>query len=125
MKIAPDKIDEYLEGRLQDWGEWLRTGNQLGIGYPAHSMVQLILEGKIITNNKQFWSFLEVHEEAEEIEKLVAEMSLYKRPMADCLRMHYMDNVSIRRNAKRAGISYSYYNLYLQMARQWLIGKLS
>jgi hypothetical protein len=124
MKISPEKMDEYLESRLHEWGEWLRTGNFLGIGYPSRAIVQLIQEGKIVTREEKFRAVLEVNESAEEIERLVAEMSAYKRQMADCLRLYYLDNIGLRRNAKKIGISYSQFKICVLMAKQWLLGRL-
>jgi hypothetical protein len=126
--MMPDNyehIDDYLELRLNEWGEWLRIGNSLGIGYPRQSILALIQEGKIITKNKKFRSIIETHENAEEIEKLVSEMAQYKLYMAQALRSYYLDSLSLRSGAKKLGISHTQYNLYVQMAKQWLVGRMS
>ena len=126
--MSPDKydnFDDYLEDRLAEWGEWLRTGNSLGIGYSSQSILALIREGRIISRSKNFSSVLETNERAEEIEKLIAEMAKYKFEMAQVLRCYYLDNLSLRSNARKLGVSHMQYNLYLQMAKQWLVGRLS
>ena len=128
MIMVPDKFDDfddYLEHRLVVWGEWLRTGNYLGIGYSNQSILNLIMEGKIITRNKKFSTVLETHEAAEEIERLVAEMSEYKLEMAQALRLYYLDNLSLRSSANKIGVSATLYKLYVRMGKQWLIGRLS
>ncbi len=118
-------IDDYLEHRLEEWGEWLRIGNSFGLGYGKLSFIELIRQGRIITKNKRFYQFIEAHEAAEEIENLVSEMAQYKLNMAQALRSYYMDNLSLRSSAKKLGISHMQYKLYVDMAKQWLIGKFS
>ncbi len=120
-----DYLDEYLESRLCEWAEWLRSGNQLGIGYPRRSILALIKEGKVITKNRQFCSVIETNDNAEEIENLVREMAQYKRVMAEALRNYYLDRLSLRRCARQFKISHMHYKLYIEMAKQWLIGRLS
>jgi DNA-directed RNA polymerase specialized sigma subunit len=120
-----DNFDDYIEDRLAEWGEWLGTGNSLGIGYSSQSILALIHEGKIISRSKNFGAVLETNERAEEIENLVAQMAQYKFEMAQALRLYYIDSLSLRRSAKKLGVSYSHYHLYVQMAKQWLIGRLS
>jgi hypothetical protein len=44
--------------------------------------------------------------------------------MADCLRLYYLDNIGLRRNAKKIGISYSQFKICVLMAKQWLFGRL-
>jgi len=120
-----NNFDDYLEDRLVEWGEWLRTGNYLGIGYASQSVLNLIREGKIFTRDKKFCTVLETHEAAEEIERLVSEMAGYKLLMAQALRTYYLDSFTMRSSAKKLGVSYSKYNLYVQMAKQWLTGRLN
>jgi DNA-directed RNA polymerase specialized sigma subunit len=120
-----DHIDDYLELRLNEWAEWLSSGNTLGIGYPKQSIISLIREGVVISRkNNNNCSVLEVNEQVEEIEKLISEMSDYKPIMAKCLRMYYLDNLSLRSNAKKLEISYSQFKLNVLMAKQWLVGRL-
>jgi hypothetical protein len=77
MKLSPEKMDEYLESRLLEWGEWLHTGNFLGIGYPSQAIVQLIQEGKIVAREEKFRAVLEVNENADPIQA-IAPPSLIK-----------------------------------------------
>lgn len=128
MTLPPDRyqnFDDYLEDRLAEWGEWLRTGNYFGIGYSNQSILNLIREGKIITRNKNFYAVIETHERAEEIEALVADMATYKLEMAQVLRSYYLDHLSLRSHARKFNISHNQYNIYLKMAKQWLVGRLS
>lgn len=118
-------IDEYLEHRLDEWGEWLRVGNSFGLGYGKLSIIELIRQGRIVTKNKRFNQFIETHEAAEEIENLVSEMAQYKLVMARALRSYYLDNLSLRSSAKKLGIAHTRYKLYVDMAKQWLVGRMS
>ena len=119
-----DNFDDYLDDRLAEWGEWLRTGNYLGIGYSNQSIINLILEGKFFERHKKFCAVLETHEAAEEIERLVSEMAGYKFEMAQALRLYYFDSLSLRSSAKKIGVSYTQYKIYVLMGKQWLVGKL-
>ncbi len=118
-------LDEYLESRLGEWAEWLRGGNHLGIGYPRQSILALILEGKFIAQKRKSRGILETNENAEEIEKLVCEMSEYKFEMAQALRLYYLDSLSLRSSSKKLGISYTQYKNYVQLGKQWLAGRFS
>ena len=86
-------IDSYLERRLTEWGEWLRTGNDLGLGYPKQSVLALIADGKTINQNSRSSpktvSTTDTHENAEEMEKMVVKMAQYRPLMANCLRHYY------------------------------------
>ena|SRR5579872_3626554 len=118
-------IDEYLEHRLEEWGEWLRVGNSFGLGYGKLSVIELIRQGRIVTKNKRFYQFIETHEAAEEIENLVSEMAQYKLEMARALRFYYLDNHSLRSSSKKLGISHTRFKLCVAMAKQWLMGRMS
>jgi hypothetical protein len=118
-------IDEYLEERLEDWAEWLRGGNFVGIGYPRQSTLELIKNGMIYDKNKSHIPVIQTNENAEEMEKYICEMAKYKPIMAQSLRMFYLDRLSFRTSSKKLKISISHYHLYIQMAKQWLMGKMS
>lgn len=122
-KLSENPVDIYLENRLQEWAEWLKSGNFLNIGYPRQSISALVMEGKSVSKKDNFRKTVETNESAEEIEKFVVEMARYKPLMAKSLRMHYFDQLSFRRSAKKLNISYMQYNLYIQMAKQWLLGR--
>jgi len=120
-------FDAYLESRLDEWAEWLKTGNQFGLGYPKNSSFTLIQEGRVINQNKRncYHKTVESHEQAEEIEKMMAEMSQYKPIMASCLRNYYLDQLSLRSSAKRLNISHTQFKAYVQMGKQWLAGRFN
>lgn len=62
---------------------------------------------------------------AEAIEKLIAEMAQYHPAMAAALRCHYFTRGSLREKARQLQLSYSQYRHLLELAHQWLIGRLS
>jgi len=113
-------IDIYLESRLQEWAEWLRTGNFLNIGYQRQSSIAMFAEGKSINQTRKSKMTVDVNLQAEEIEKMISEMAQYKSIMADCLRYHYLHQQSLRKSAKKLGILHMQYKLHVQMAKQWL-----
>jgi len=117
-----NSIDDYLEACLNEWAEWSRTGNSLGLGYPRKSAIALFSEGKSISQNKTVKT-ISTNESSEIIEKMLAEMAQYKPIMADCLRYYYLNQQSLRNSAKKLGVSHTQYKLYVQMAKQWLVGR--
>ena len=120
-----NKIDVYLEARLQEWSEWLTIGNELNIGYHSRSSIAMFADGKI-SNQKNNYSpkSISVNEHAEEIESMIVDLAKYKPIMADCLRYHYLNQASLRVSAKKLNISYTHYKFYIQMAKQWLVGRM-
>lgn len=118
-------VDAYLETRLQEWAEWLRTGNFLNIGYQRQSSIAMFSEGKSINQTGKCKTTVDVNAQAEGIEKMIVEMAQYKPIMADCLRYHYLNQKSLRKSARSLGISHTHYKLYVQMAKQWLVGRLN
>ena len=124
MMTNKKSIDDYLEARLEEWAEWLRGGNFVGIGYPRQSTLELIKAGMIYDKNKSHVPVIQTNEEAEEMEKYICEMAEYKPIMAQALRMYYLDKLSLRSNAKKLGVSYMQFSIYIQMAKQWLLGRL-
>jgi DNA-directed RNA polymerase specialized sigma subunit len=119
-------IDDYLETRLLEWAEWLSTGNHFNIGYQRESSIAMFSEGKsICRNDKAIKTNVDTNEQAEQIEKMVCEMAQYKPIMSDCLRHQYLHQKSLRDSAKKLGISHTQYKLYVQMAKLWLVGRLS
>ncbi|MDX2164342.1 MAG: antiterminator Q family protein [Gammaproteobacteria bacterium] len=121
--INENPMDAYLEHRLQEWAEWLKTGNFLNIGYQRQSSIAMFHEGKTINQTGKSKASVETHEEAEEFERMVVQMAQYKPIMADCLRNYYLNQLSLRESAKKFGISHAQYGAYLQMAKQWLVGR--
>ena len=74
---------------------------------------------------KNYRDYLPSNEEAEEIELLVKEMAEHNNNMALALRCQYFSYGGCRVKAKKLKISHMKYKLYVDMAHQWLIGRLS
>ena len=123
--LNENQLDDYLEYRLQEWGEWLNTGNFLNIGYQRQSSIAMFIDGKSINQSNTFCKSVDINQSAEEMEKFVVEMAKYKPSMAEALRFHYLQHLSFRESAKRLNISYTQYNLYLQMAKAWLHSRIA
>jgi hypothetical protein len=123
--IKNKSIDDILEERLEEWAEWIRTGNFIGIGYPRQSTLERIRTGEIIDHSQAYQPQIQTNENAEEMEKYICGMAEYKPVMAQALRMYYMDKLSLRNNAKKLGVSYNQFKLYIQMGKHWLLGRLN
>lgn len=68
---------------------------------------------------------LPCNEAAEEIEDLVKQMAEQNLTMADALRCQYFVTGTLRTRAARLKISHSHFKYYVDMAHQWLAGRLS
>lgn len=113
-----------VEKRLIEWAEWLISGNAYGLGYSSCSIeYRLMTEGFIIpyTGVKP----MVTNESAEEMEALVVEMAKQSPAMAKALRGYYFMCGSLRQKAKRLNISHTQLKYTIDMAHQWLAGRLS
>lgn len=115
---------KYVEKRLIEWAEWLTSGNAFGLGYSSCSIeYRLMTEGFILpyTGIKP----IVTNESAEEMEALVIEMAKQSPTMAKALRGYYFMCGSLRQKAKRLNISHTQLKYTIDMAHQWLAGRLS
>jgi len=119
-------MDEYVERRLIEWAEWFGRCTHGGIGYPKTSSIHMFIQGNFVKRKKRKTTIpLPSHEAAEEIEAFISEMYQHKPLMASALRLHYLDHLSMRINAKTLALSHTHFKLYVRMGKQWLAGKLS
>jgi hypothetical protein len=117
-------MDCYVEHRLQEWANWYARNQDCGLGYPRRSIEgRLLDEGGFLTKSKGYRREL-THPGAEEIEKLIGEMSAYNRDLAKAIREEYIKNNTQAGKAKSLSISLSQFKLYLKMAKAWLSGRL-
>ena len=85
-------------------------------------------EGVIIRNPG--YSLLPTNESDEEIENLVSEMAQQNKTIALALRCHYFNRGSLRDKAKQLAhmgvkMSHTQFKYYVDLAHQWLAGRLS
>lgn len=118
-------MDVYIEERLIEWAAWFTKDNHGGIGYPKTSSIRMFLEGATIGKKRKAPKPLPTHEAAEEMEAFINEMYQQKPLMASVIRLHYLDHLSIRKNAESLHISHTQFKQYISMGKQWLAGKLS
>jgi hypothetical protein len=115
----------YVEGRLNQWAEWYSRGNWNGLGYPSCSIEYRLMTEGFVERTSYASRTLSFHEEAEEVEMLVNEMSKQNHHMALALRCHYFTRGGLRTKAKKIEISHMQFKHYVDMAHQWLAGRLS
>lgn len=116
---------KYVKERLFRWAEFYSRGNFYGIGFSNCTIeYRLMKEGHVVKNNFQS-NCIYVDEDAEEIEKLVKEMSQHDDSMALALRCYYFEKGGLRIKAKNINISHMQLKYYVDMAHQWLAGRLS
>lgn len=115
---------QLLENRLQQWAEWSSQDNFCGLGYPPCTMEYKIMHEGSVARSTHHRKII-THTAAEEIEALVNEMSQYHPTMAAILRSYYFSQGSLREKAKILQLSHSHYKHYVDLAHQWLVGRLS
>lgn len=120
---------KYVEQRLDEWATWYSSGNSYGLGFPRRSIEHILMtEGIVPTSTKP--QLLPCNEDAEEIEALVVEMGKQNNKMAYILRHHYFEPGALRAKAVcfseiHSKVSYNKFKVYVDMAKQWLAGRLS
>ena len=114
----------YVERRLEHWARWFSSGNYYGLGYHSESIEYVLMTVGIMIKSTAPKP-LPSDEEAEEIEAIVREMAEYNEKMATMLRIHYFGNGLVCERARKLGMSYARFRAYVDMARQWLAGRLS
>lgn len=119
-----DKMMQYIDYRLKEWANWFGRGNFYGIGYPPYSTEYKLMMG-IISEKQHGVRVMPCNEDAEEMEKLIYEMSKQNNKMAIALRIHYLDRDKLQMQKREIGIGETKFRVYIQMARQWLAGRLS
>jgi predicted DNA-binding protein (UPF0251 family) len=124
-KIPPENMLAYVERRLTEWGDWFARGNVYGLGYPPCSVEYRLMREGIVRTNPAGQKYTPMNENAEEIEKLVQELALQNNHLALALRDYYINQFSLRKRAKEAGISHTRLKYLLDMAKQWMVGRLS
>jgi hypothetical protein len=114
----------YVERRLTQWSKWYSSGNYYGLGFHSESIEYVLMTVGIMiksTGPKP----APCNEKAEEIEMLVTEMACQNKKIAMALRSQYFGRGMLTERAKRLGVSYPQFKIYVDMARQWLAGRLS
>lgn len=119
-----DEFMTYVETRLLQWADWCGSGNWYGLGYPSTSIVYRIMtEGVIINSTAP--KHIPDNKEAEEIEALIVELGKHSEQLAIALRINYITGGSMRYKAKKFAIHREKLTHQVNMARQWMAGRLS
>jgi len=124
MTDNEDAMIQYIDYRLKEWANWFGRGNFYGIGYPPCSTEYRLMTG-IISERQCGIRVMPCNEDAEEIEKLIHEMSKQNNKMAFALRIHYLDGGKWQMHKSEIGIGETKFRVYVHMGRQWLAGRLS
>ncbi len=119
-----DNFMNYLEQRLEHWARWYSKGNYSGLGYHSETIEYVLMTVGVVIKSTAIQP-VPCDEEAEEIEALVREMTKHNEKMAMMLRIHYFGSGLVSERAEKLGMSYGRFRVYVDMARQWLAGRLS
>lgn len=118
-------VNEYIDCRLDEWANWYLQYGDFGLGYPRRSIEgRLMDEGGVLIKSTASRDLL-CNAEAEEIEKMVLELNQQNSRLAKVLRENYFGFGTCKSKAERLAMSYSSFKTHLDMAKQWLAGRLS
>ncbi len=95
------------------------------MGYPGKSTLALLREYQGVVIRVQGIKPLPTHEQAEQIEKLVAELAMQNERLAKVLRQNYLGVGTAMRKARQIGLSYAHFKVQLDMAWYWVAGRLT
>ena len=121
--MRKDFID-YVEKRLEHWAQWYSLGNHYGLGYKSESIAHVLMTIGVMIKSTGINS-LPCDKEAEEIETLICDLHKQNEGLAHALHIHFLTEGSIRSKAKKFAIDRDRLSYNLDMARQWLAGRLS
>ena len=124
-QVEPEQMLAYVERRLAEWGHWFARGNFYGLGYPPCSIEYRLMREGIVRTSPAGQRPLPIHENAEQIEKLVQTLERQHPNIARALRAYYFRCGSIRSQAKAKGMSHTELQRQVQQARHWLAGWLT
>lgn len=119
------KMLDYVEHRLEEWAHWYSRGCYMGLGYPNKSTVAALQEYQGMVIKTQGIKSMPINEQAEEIEDLMKELTLQNKRLTDVLRQNYLGVGTAADKAKQVGLSYAHFKVQLDMAKQWLAGRLT
>jgi hypothetical protein len=124
MMAEKNDFMNYVEKRLHHWARWYSQGNFNGLGFPSENIAYVLMTvGALIKSTGA--KPLPCDEEAEEIETLVTEMAKHNINMASALRVNYFTRKKARARSDVIDASPAQFKIYIQMAKQWLAGRLS
>jgi hypothetical protein len=115
----------YVECRLEEWADWYSRGCDLGLGYPRQSTIAGLLDNQGVLTKAQGRKPLPTHERSEEIEAFIIELVQQNSRIAKALCQFYLGKGSMTQKARVLGISYAYFKMHVDMAKQWLAGRLT
>ncbi len=117
----------YVERRLDHWAKWFIQGSESNLGYHSETLLHTMITVGIVSKGTGH-QILPCDEAAEEIEKLVNEMSTQSeenKKMAFALRIKYCSKKKSKEYSYDIGLGASQFSVYVLMAKQWLVGRLS
>jgi hypothetical protein len=123
-----DKIDSnitsYLNNRLNHWAKWFVYHGDFGLGFPHKSREGQLIDGGGISIRSTS-HYIPSNSMAEETENLVKELANQNARLAEALREYYFGAGNMVYKAQHIGVSASHFKVYVDMAKYWLIGRLS
>jgi hypothetical protein len=122
-----DRIDPniiiYINDRLSHWAKWFAYYGDYGLGFPHKSPEARLMDGDVRCRART--NYIPSNSKAEETEMLVKELAGQNSRLAIALREYYFGAGNMIYKARRVGLSSSHFKVYVDLAKHWLIGRLS
>ena len=118
-------IINVIEKRLNVWADWIMRQNDWGLGYPKQSIEAHLMKYGNIVIQQSNQPVLMSNPDAEEIENEISVLAKQTQILADALRVYYLTIGTMEQKAKKLNVSHAQLRIYLNMAKQWLAGRLS
>jgi len=114
---------QYIEKKREEWANWYSRGDGYGLNYSSCSILyRLMKEGHIIRSSGP--KPLPTHEAAQEIKSLVKIIAQQNQKIALSLHCQYFTQGFLQQKPKQLNFSHIPFKCYVDMAHQWLAGRL-
>ena len=125
LQVKENVLDDALELLLEHWGQWVKYGNRLNLGYSKISNISLIAKNGGMNIRGSGHRLIEDDVRAQEMERLIIELS-HKYPReAEAVKRYYTSHKTKFEIANMLKISYRTLNERLRAAKIWLDGRIS
>jgi hypothetical protein len=115
----------YLEDRLRQWANWFLRHGDMGLGYPHRSVEGLLMDSGGVVIRSTVAYDASPNAAVDETERLLRQMASQNKKIATALFEYYIGVGTLKQRAKRLGLSRTQFKVHVDMAKEWLAGRLS
>ena len=116
-------MNDEIERMLWLWGNWARTSELGGLGYPRQSILGRLQKEGGILGRAVGARPIEVHAEAERVEAIVRRLHQRSPQHEEMVRFRYLSGMSQHEIARKAKMSETRVRVMLREAISWIDGQ--